>query len=1170
MPKWTKEQEYAVFDRGGTLLVSAAAGSGKTAVLVERVIQRIIDKKNPVDADRLLVVTFTNAAAAEMRDRISAKLSSLSGNPEYERIVEKQLVLIDKANISTIDSFCIKLVRENFNLLGISPDFRIADESEIQLLQAASMRETLEEYYSKNDPVFSQLSELLNSFRDDSALVETVLSVYRFMRSHPFCRDWLDEKLSQYKGGMQNVSESVWAKTLYPICLDALQNAGLALSYGVETIGEDPILIDKLFDIFDQKRDEVSVATRCCENGDFDGLYKAIHNVVFPTFPSPRKYDDPERLERVKGYWAIVKNIFASLSKVICSDGKRFEDDLKSLLPKIEKLFEITVNFTERLDQKKREKNLCDFSDTEQFALELLWEKRGENYIRTPLAERLCESFDEILIDECQDSNEAQDMIFKAVSKNEQNMFMVGDVKQSIYRFRQAMPELFLSKKNSYSEFDGKSYPASITLAKNFRSRLEVTSAVNFFFDQLMSRDMGGIDYSQERLDFGATYPPADNANCELAIIEQGEGENRTVISATYIARRIRELMRTFKVTDGGVLRPARFGDFCILLRAPKNIAHEYIRILEKEGVPACFQETPGLLESIEVSILIALLRVIDNPTLDLDMLTVLYSNLFDFTTDDITKLRLIDRYSSVLALLNKAAEGDDEGLRVKSKRVLDVLDTLRRVCASSGIARLIDYIYRELNLPEFFSIKYKNPSKAINLTIFRGFAEELENNEMCSLSAFLRRIDRMKEQGVDIKGAPSSQSGSSQVQIMSIHHSKGLEFPICFISDLARAFNKSDVRSHTILHSALGFACVRRDEERHTEADTIPLMASRIATESEMLSEELRMLYVAMTRAREKLILVTTSKDPIKDIQACADKVLSQSPVISPYSVQGCASYSQWILMCASRHRALGEMLDAGCSRYLLGDTDCDLAVSIIANTDDSEKSVEDKLIPPDEKAVLSLREAITKNLKAVYAHPFDTSLPTKMSVSDISKPEVKSSLRVPNFSEEKELSAAQKGTAIHTFMQFADYSLAVKSIGTEIERLVEKGFITRRQAEAINPKKVENFFASDIAKCIFDADEIHREFRFMMPQKACDLFPDSNSDEEIMVQGVADCIIKVKDEYIVLDYKSDAVKDMSVLKDRYESQLLLYRKAISDLFESENIRCIIYSFTLDDYIEV
>ena len=1170
MPKWTQQQEYAVFDRGGSLLVSAAAGSGKTAVLVERVIQKIIDKNNPVDADRLLVVTFTNAAAAEMRDRISAKLSSLSSDPEYEKIVEKQMVLVDKANISTIDSFCIKLVRENFNLLGISPDFRIADESEIKLLQAASMQETLEEYYSKNDPVFSQLSELLNSFRDDSALVETVLSVYRFMRSHPFCRDWLEEKLSQYKNGVQNVSKSVWAQTLYPICKDALQNASLALSYGIEAIGEDQILIDKLYGIFDQKKDEVSIAIRHCENEDFDGLYKAIHSVVFPTFPSPRKYDDPERLELVKGYWDLVKNIFSSLSKVICSDSERFEDDLKNLLPKIEKLFEITINFTERLDEKKREKNLCDFSDTEQFALELLWEKCGENYVRTPLAERLCESFDEILIDECQDSNEAQDMIFKAVSKNEENMFMVGDVKQSIYRFRQAMPELFLSKKDSFFEFDGKNYPASITLAKNFRSRLEVTSAVNFFFDQLMSRDMGGIDYSQERLDFGATYPPADNANCELAIIEQAEGENKTIISATYIARRIRELMRTFKVTDGGVLRPARFGDFCILLRAPKNIAHEYIRILEKEGVPACFQETPGLLESIEVSILVALLRVVDNPTLDLDMLTVLYSDLFGFTTDDITKLRLIDRYASVLTLLNKAVEGEDEDLKIKSKRLLDTIDNLRRVCASMGVAGLIDYIYRELSLPEFFSIKYKNPSKATNLAIFRGFAESLEKNEMCSLSAFLRRVDRMKEQGVDIKGAPNSQSGGSQVQIMSIHHSKGLEFPICFISDLARPFNKTDVQAHTILHSTLGFACVRRDEERHTEADTVPLMASRIATESEMLSEELRMLYVAMTRAREKLVLVTTAKDPLKEIENCADKVLSPSTIISPYSVKRCSSYSQWILMCASRHRALSEMLDTRFSRYLLSDTDCDLKVSIIANTDDSEKTAEAELLLPDEREISSLQEIITKNLKAVYPHPADVSLPTKLSVSEISKPDAVSSLRTPNFSEEKELSAAQKGTAIHTFMQFADYSLAVKSIDTEIKRLVEKGFITQRQAEAVDPKKIEKFFASDIAKSIFDAEEIHREFRFMIPAKASDLFPTIDSDEEIMVQGVADCILKAKDEYIILDYKSDAVNDMSVLKERYEAQLSLYRKAISDLFESKKVRCTIYSFTLGDYIEI
>lgn len=1170
MPEWTKQQHSAIFDRGGSLLVSAAAGSGKTAVLVERVIQKLTDKTAPVDADRLLVVTFTNAAAAEMRDRISAKLSSLSGEPEYEKIVEKQMVLIDKANISTIDSFCIKLVRENFNLLGISPDFRIADESEIKLLQAAAMQETLAEYYSGSDSVFSELCELLNSFRDDSALIDTILSVYRFMRSHPFCRDWLEKKLSQYKVGIQDVSKSVWAKTLYPICLDALQNADSAISFALEAIGDDPILVQKLYGIFDDKKTEVARAVRLCEAEDFDGLFGAVTSAVFPTFPSPRKYEDPERLELIKGRWGFVKGIFASLCTLVCTDSARFKEDLCDLLPKIEKLFEITLSFTDRLDEKKREKNLCDFSDTEQFALELLWEKNGGEYRRTPLAERLCESFDEILIDECQDSNEAQDMIFKAVSKNEENMFLVGDVKQSIYRFRQAMPELFLEKKDSFWEFDGKNYPATIDLSKNFRSRFEVTSAVNFFFDQLMSKGMGGIDYSKERLVFGADYyEESDRCDSELAILEVGEGEDKTELSASYIARRIREMAGSLKINDRGVLRPARYGDFCILLRAPKNIAHEYIRCLEKEGIPACFQETPGLLESIEISILVALLRVIDNPTLDLDMLTVLYSDLFSFTTDDVTSLRLLDRKASVFRLLNMATENDGE-LSEKCKKLLGVIDEFRRISALGGVANLIDYIYRTLNLPEFFSVKYKNPSKATNLSIFRGFAQGFEKSEACSLSAFLRRIDRMKEQGVDVKGAPNSQSGGSAVQIMSIHHSKGLEFPVCFISDLARQFNKSDIRSHTILHSALGFACVRRDEARHTEATTIPLTASRVATEKEMLSEELRMLYVAMTRAREKLILVTTSKDPVKEIQSCADKVLSSSTVISPYMVKSCQSYGQWILMCASRLQALSNLFGQRFSSHIISDTDCDLKISLVKSADDTEQMLSEEVSALNEKEVDELVRIIQKNLQTVYPHSADTELPTKLSVSDISKADSTPLLKTPNFSDQKELSATQKGTAIHTFMQFADYKAAKEDFSAEVERLVSNGFITRRQADAIDSGKLEAFFASEVADRIFEAEDIYREFRFMTSAKARDIFPDSQSDEEIMMQGIADCIIKNGDGYIILDYKSDAVRDMSVLKDRYARQLSLYRRAIKELFESDNVRCIIYSFTLGDYIEI
>ena len=1166
---WTDEQKNAVFDRGGSLLVSAAAGSGKTSVLVERVIQKLIDTDNPVDADRLLVVTFTNAAAAEMRSRISATLSALSGDPKYEKRIADQMILIDKANISTIDSFCIKLVRENFNFLGISPDFRIADESEIKLLQAGAMQETLADYYSKGDPVFSDVCELLNSFRNDSALVETILSIYTFMRSHPFCDDWLEKKLGQYKDGIANTNGSVWAKVLYPFCADALQNARLAILYAFDIIGDDPLLVKKIYHQFDEKLNEVTEAIGCCESEDFDGLYRSVHSVIFPTFASPRNYDDPERLETLKGYWNLVKQIFGALGSYLCSDSETFRRDLLELFPKIEKLFEITVDFKNRLDEKKREKNLCDFADTEQFALELLWEKSGDGYVRTPLAQRLCDSFDEILIDECQDSNEAQDMIFRAVSKNEQNMFLVGDVKQSIYRFRQAMPELFLSKKDSFAPFDGKSYPATIDLSKNFRSRFEVTSAVNFFFDQLMSRDMGGIDYTKERLIFGATYPEVDNASCELTILERAEGVDRAVTSAAYIAKKIKELMCSFKVNEKGVLRPARYSDFCILLRSPKSVVHNYIRILENEGIPACFQETPGLLESIEISILVSLLRVVDNPTLDLDMLTVLYSDLFGFTTDDVTRLRLIDRSASVFRLLCRAEESGEPELTLKAQRLVETIEDFRRVCASLGVAGLLDHICQKLNLPEFFSIRYKNPAKAINLSIFRGFAEGLEKNEMCSLSVFLRRIDRMREQGVDINGAPSSQNGGSAVQIMTIHHSKGLEFPICFISDLEKRFNKDDISSQTILHSALGFACVRRDEKRHTKSNTIPLMATRIATESEMLSEELRLLYVAMTRAREKLILVTAVKDPLKEIQSCADKVLSNDIAISPYVVKRCASYSQWILACASRHPAFKDMLETP-SKYLLGATDCDLKVNIIANSDDSQEASAQEVLVPDQREISALQEIIQKNLEKKYPHTDDTVLPTKVSVSEISKVEAEPRLKIPNFDSSGELSAAQKGTAIHTFMQFADYKSAKSDFPSELERLVQKGFITRKQADAIDAQRVEKFFSCEVADRIFSADKLYREFRFMMPTKAREIFPESNSDEEIVVQGIADCIVKKGNEYLIIDYKSDLVRDMSVLKDRYSGQLSLYKRAISELFESERVKCIIYSFTLGDYIEV
>lgn len=1169
---WTKEQQFAIDDHKGSLLVSAAAGSGKTAVLVERVIQMLTtaDEEKRVDADKLLVVTFTEAAAAEMRERISAKLSELSVNPNFEKIVEKQMVLLDKANISTIDAFCIRLVRENFNLLGISPDFRIADSTQTDILHAMAMRDTLKDCYEKGDRVFLELCELLNSFRDDSALIKTIGSIYSFTRSHPFYRDWLKKKLSQYENSIEDVAKSPWARVLYPICEDALQVAETLLEFAIDEVGEDPKLVAKLFNVLEEKKAEVKSARKFCEDENLDGLYKVIRSVIFPNFPSIPKYEDPDRLELIKKRWADIKGIFETLGRLVCSDASRFKEDLIDLLPKIKKLFEITTAFADRLDELKAERNLADFADVEQYALDLLLARDGEGYKRTPLAISLSESFAEILLDECQDSNELQDMLFKALSKDESNMFLVGDVKQSIYRFRQAMPELFVEKKNKFFEYNGKDYPAAISLSKNFRSREEVTSTVNFFFDQLMSRGMGGIDYTAERLERGAEYAPSELCNSELVYLELQTGDNRHLISAKYVANKINELMKVFTVTEkGGAVRPARYGDFCILLRAPKGSAQHYIDVLESEGIPASFQETPGILTSIEVSILLALLRVIDNPTLDLDMLTVLYSDLFGFTSDDITKLRLLDRSAPLYKLIDMAVSGEDEDLKQKSIHLLNTIEKFRLFCVNFGVAEVIDYIYRELNLPEFFSIKYKNPSKAANLSIFRRYAEGLEKNDLCSLSAFLRHIDRLLEQESDIKGAPTSQAVGSSVQIMSIHHSKGLEYPVCFVCDLSKQFNKQDLKGNTALHSSLGFSCVRRDEKTRTQSPTIALTASKIANEEAMLSEELRLLYVAMTRAREKLILVATAKDPLKEIQSVADKVISTSHVISPFTIKSCNSYAKWITLCASRHPALSDYFDHSVSRYVFKNTDCKLDVSIISRSEDGDEAEVTEKALPDSAKILDYEEVIRKNLTLKYQHQADTELPTKISVSEISKSDAPPVLRVPNFDEEKELSAAQRGTAIHTFMQFADYKAAKENRSLEVERLVSQGFITQKQADVIDFSKINAFFESSIAEAIFSADKIYREFRFMMPSKARDIFG-VESDAEIMVQGIADCIIKKGDEFIILDYKSDAVRDISVLKDRYQKQLSLYREAIGSLFEAKKVRSVIYSFTLSDFIEV
>lgn len=1167
---WTDEQRNAIYDNGGTLLVSAAAGSGKTAVLVERVVQKLLDKENPVDANRLLIVTFSNAAAAEMRTRIYKKLSEYSKNREYRRLISKQIVLLDTANISTIHAFCIKLLRRNFHVLNLSPAFSIADENEIAILSDIAINNVIKEYYAQNDPTFLSLVELLSSFRDDKSLVETVLKLYKSIRAYPFFRDWLKERLALYSLAKENPMDSLWAQVIFSYCADALLHAKNAAENALEKIAQCPA-ISAYKDAFTDDLDVISRAILATENRNLEELYQIIDKHSFMSLKGIRNCEDPITQAFVKGQREFIKSVFSDLSNQVCTDEKTFSSDISYLLPLIEKLFEITIAFSDRIDEYKTDRKLLDFSDVEQLTLELLVDRKDGKYTKSEIAVNLSDEFDEILIDEYQDTNAVQDMIFSAISKDDSNLFMVGDVKQSIYQFRQAMPELFVQKQNTYSKYDGNNYPALISLSKNFRSRNTVTDSINFFFSILMSDDFGQVQYSDgHALVCGASYPEADNLQTDVDFLSLKDCELESPIAqARHIATRIIELMTTAKVTDKmtGELRPPKFSDFAILLRAPKKVASQYISALNEAGIPAHFSNSDNCLGSIEIMTLLSLMRVINNPTLDVDLLVVLYSFLYSFSSDDMAKIRLIDRKATLYSNILKIAEDPSHDIHDKCKNFVEDIKDYRHNSSRMRIYEFIEYIYHKTDYPCLIGAKYDSEIKVKNLQIFKDFAVSFHSRPGACLNSFMRYMERVIESGGNLYGASGASDSTNAVQIMSIHHSKGLEFPICFVADLSHKFNTSDLTASTILHSQLGFACVRRDEDLHAQFNTILLTATRLATKNIQLSEELRMLYVALTRAKEKLILVIPTKNPDKFI----DNLIAKNPskLTTPYVLKNCSSFGQWILLCLLQSNDF-NVLESEKKVELLTDSSGVLFSINLFDVPQEYQVITDGVESSSNESDEEIERYILESYSYAYPHVPEGDIVQKSSVSDISKKLYLMPMLTPQFEKTDVLTGAKKGTAMHKFMQFCDYKKAKEDAKSEIARLLSLNCLSEIQAKNIDVCDIEDFFKTSLADSLLKSDYVRRELKLSFLLDATEVDENCKSGDDILLQGIADCVFKDGDTIVVLDFKSDNIKTKEELIDRYSGQLKLYKKAVFNAFETDKVKCVLYSFKLKEVIEL
>lgn len=1167
---WTPGQQDAISARGGTLLVSAAAGSGKTAVLVQRVIERITDPAAPTEADRLLVVTFTKAAAAEMSSRIAAEVSRLLEADPFNVRLQRQQVLLTRAHISTIHSFCSDLIRENFYKLGVSPDFRILDDNEMNLLRSDAISAVLEEFYAQNDPVFTDLVEAFSSGRDDDRLIQTVNRLYDFVRSHPFPKRWLAEKSAMY-AREETPSKTVWGQTVLRFAQDAL-DYGISLTQNSLSLMQGEEAIAKAYgDGFSADlAGLLSLRDAVC-SGDWDRVAFQAGSFAFPRLKPLRGYAEDPLKNKLSASRKEVQATVKKLAELFSAGEEACAQDIARLFPLVEKLFELTVRFGEALDALKAEKRAADFGDLEHWALRLLVRDTENGFERTPEAEELSAQFDEVMVDEYQDTNEAQDMIFRAVSQKEGNLFLVGDVKQSIYRFRQAMPQIFLRRRASYSDYDREKdqYPACIVLDRNFRSRPGVTDAVNFVFRQLMSEQTGELDYTkEEELVAGASYPLCEAPAAQLDIIDLSVAETEeTIVTAEsrHIAELIYQMLSSGEtVTENGVERPATYRDICILLRSANKYAHEYARELTALGVPAWADTAGGFFAAAEVGAAVSLLRVIDNPMQDISLLSVLMSPLYGFTPDDLAEIRGISRKGSLYLAVSNAAKSGNE----RAARVLDEMEQFRALAATMPSDRLLNLVYQKTGLLNLVQAMPNGELRLANLRLLLEYAKKYESSGYNGLSGFIRFIDRLQKNDSDLAAASTISESANVVKIMSIHRSKGLEFPVCILAGCSRRFNKE--RGDVLLHPELGFGVKLKDPSDLYRYTTMPREAVSLELERGEMSEELRVLYVAMTRAKEKLVMITTVKDARKTLSQLATR-LTEEPRVAPYVVRSASSISDWLLLCALRHPSGTALRDmAGALPGITVPAGEDWKIQVVYPP--AEESEQESAAP--KKEILSdpvQKQQITARMD--YRYPFEAlrGVQAKIAASDLASrefaPQYAASSR-PAFLSQKGLTPAERGTALHAFLQFADYGKAAQSPERELLRLVEEKFITPEQAGAVDMNRVTAFFDAEVTKRMLASPRVLREYRFTVEIPAGEVKPELTGEmreQPIVLQGAVDCAFEEDGALVIVDYKTDRVANPAELWERYSGQLSLYRMAMEQCTGLPVKECLLYSFHLN-----
>ena len=1152
---FTPDQQRAITDRGGDLLVSAAAGSGKTRVLVERLLDQVEAGAN---LSEFLIITFTRDAAAELKGRILQEITRRQGlHPS--RHLRRQSALVYNADIDTIHAFCSKLVREFSHILGQSPDFAIADSNEADLLLHQALEDTLEARYAAiaDHAGFSDLADMVSTGRRDQALFDTVLDVYHKLRSHPYPDQWAAERLAELSAtGLMDAGETPWGAYL-------LDSAARAADYWLREMAaaKEEFLGDGVFEkAYGPSWDETLGGLARFVVAARKGWDEAAAAGEIP-FPRPKPvsgsdYDTYKDLRRrCKG---AVEKLTESFG---LSSGDLFED-INAVRPALTALVALVQDLDRVYRKEKARRGLLDFSDLEHLTVQLLVDR--DTGAPTQTAIEVAPRYREVMVDEFQDVAGIQDIIFRALSECGPRRFMVGDVKQSIYRFRLADPSIFLGyyRRFPLAEDATEGQGRKVLLGKNFRSRPGILDAVNFLFRRIMSLQFGEMAYGDhEALYPGLTETSADAPAVELDLLDtqhltKDGTADKEMVSARHVAARIRAMHEK----EGYA-----WGEFAILFRATTKVA-QYEKALEEAGIPVAKSGGDHFFYTPEVATLLSLLTAILNPLEDVPLIGLLRSPLFGFSPDELAQIRLFDRGAAFYEALELAAGTCD-----KCARFLQTLARYRDEAADMPIDRFLWYLVQDTGALGIFGARADGEVALQHIHALLNYAGVANQRGYRSLFDFVTLLEKRVENG-DALSVPSPQGAADAVTILTIHKSKGLEFPVVVLPELSKSFNFRDKSGQILVHPTLGLGTMRRDLERKIRYSTLARNAIARKLEQEMRAEELRVLYVAMTRAEARLILVAE----LKDTEAALEKLAAgaENPV-SPYVLEAENSWAKWILLAG---------LSAANPPWQVNQFICEPGVKPVFSVQVKPQPCE----PPVYRGEPSA--AFIRQMEYTYPHPGAITLPSKLTATALKgrnldreageeaegyqAPKRPLLFRRPGFLElDRPLTSAERGTATHLVMQYIDFRrcTSLAGIQAEIVRLTEEGHITPQFAAAVDAGTIWQFFQSSLGQRVLHATHLRREFKFSLLAPATALLPDAE-EEEILLQGVVDCYLKEPDGLTILDFKTDYVPtgELAAKAAEYRGQMQAYAYALERITGVPVKEMVLYFFSAGEGVVV